>query len=167
MGPAPALDRRRGEIARAESLSRAERACEEACRLHSSACLGASDALTAMLDPAREDCADLAMDCAYASSAAARALRHLVVSDCDAAMMLVAACRQLAGRCADACEKHATQAPALVECGRVSRDCAAACEALLAVLRAQVTVHREPTFGRRSTDTCVGGAGELADASRP
>ena len=130
---------------RAQALSMAVRECEEACRAHAASCLAASDRIGPH-DPDREECTHLILDCAYASSATARALRHFERGDSEIAVLLIAACAKLASRCAAACDHH----PPLEECTSACRECASACEAVLDLLGVRpviADVEREQMFG--------------------
>ncbi|HTJ46785.1 MAG TPA: hypothetical protein VL463_32000 [Kofleriaceae bacterium] len=126
-------------------MSIAVRECEEACRAHAASCLAASDKVDPH-DPDREECTHLILDCAYASSAAARALRHFQRGDSEIAVLLTAACAKLATRCASACDVHR----ALDDCTGASRECASACDAVLDILGVRPViagVEREQMFG--------------------
>jgi hypothetical protein len=123
---------------RAEVLSLAVRECEESCRAHAAACLAGSDAIGPG-DADREECVNLILDCAYTSSATARALRHFERGDLEVAVMLVAACARLAARCGAACERHAS-VEALWTLASASRECASSCRAVLDILRVRAAV---------------------------
>jgi hypothetical protein len=135
---------------RAEVLSLAVRECEEACRAHAAACLAGADAVGPS-DADREECINLILDCAYTSSATARALRHFDRGDLEVAVMLVAACARLAARCGAACERHAA-VEALWTLASASRECASACAAVLDILRVRAAV--EPV----AREAMVGGS---------
>lgn len=131
-----------------EVLSLAVRECEESCRAHAAACLAGADAI-GPTDVDRDECVNLILDCAYTSSATARALRHFERGDLEVAVMLAAACARLATACASACERHAA-VEALWNLAGASRECASACNAVLDILRVRAVVapvEREPLFG--------------------
>lgn len=123
---------------RVEVLSLAVRECEEACRTHAAACLAGADAIGPG-DVDRGECVDLILDCAYTSSAVARALRHFDRGDLEVAVLLAAACARLATACAHACERHAA-IEALWSLASTSRECASACNAVLDLLRVRALV---------------------------